>query len=439
MGSSFTGFNLVLLEIVIYLTLLSALGEILEEFVGTSNQRILKSFAQNLRNYPKDLSWSAFTTGILVVLISSTGPAALMLIAAKAGNYSTAQTISWISICWIGSGVVGLLLTLRYGMPIYGAWSSPSVALLVTGLAAHSINEAVGAYYVAAVIIILIGVTGIFETILKMVPRPVIMAMLGGVLFSFGVQAFVELPQQPVIVLAMIAVYFYGRRRNWRAPVVFSTGVGLIATIALGQANKPDIKFGITQFTFLKPDFTFSGLFTLAIPLVLLTLTTQIAPGSAVLISNGYKAPINSILKVSGAFSFLTAGFLNSGMNCAAISAAIGVSPQAEPDKSRRYTAAITAGFVYIIVGLLGSTMLGLFNLVPNAFLAALTGLALLPSIASSTHDALVDPDYREAAMVTFLVTVSGIQVLKLGAPFWGLVAGVVIHQIVSFRSRSNF
>ena len=143
------------------------------------------------------------------------------------------------------------------------------------------------------------------------------------------------------------------------------------------------------------------------------------------------------MLKVSGVLSFLTAGFLNSGLNCAAISAAIGVSPQAEPNKNRRYTAAITAGIAYIIVGILGSTMMALFNLVPNAFLAALTGLALLPSIASSTHDALVDPDYREAAMVTFLVTVSNIHVLKLGAPFWGLIAGVVIHQITT-KKRHN-
>ena len=144
------------------------------------------------------------------------------------------------------------------------------------------------------------------------------------------------------------------------------------------------------------------------------------------------------MLKLSGVLSFLTAGFLNSGLNCAAISAAMGVSPQAEPDKNRRYTAAITSGFAYIIVGILGSTMMALFNLVPSAFLATLTGLALLPSIASSTHEALVDSDYREAAMVTFLVTVSNIHVLKLGAPFWGLIAGVLIHQITSKKKAKK-
>jgi len=408
-----------------------------EEFVGTSDQPIFQSVFRNLRSYSKDLSWSAALTGILVVLVSSTGPAALMLQAARAGHFSTNQTISWLSICWIGSGVVGLLLTLRYRAPIYGAWSSPSVALLVTGLSVHSINEAVAAYYIAAIAIFVIGVTGVFEKILSLVPRAVIMAMLGGVLFTFGVQIFVQLPSQPVIVLVMLFTFFIGRRRNWRAPVVFSTALGLITTIALGKANAPHMVFGLTKFVWMTPKFTVSGLFTLAIPLVLLTLTTQFAPGSAVLISNGYKAPINSMLKVSGVLSFLTAGFLNSGLNCAAISAAIGVSPQAEPNKDRRYTAAITAGIAYIIVGILGSTMMALFNLVPNAFLAALTGLALLPSIASSTHDALVDPDYREAAMVTFLVTVSNIHVLKLGAPFWGLIAGVVIHQITT-KKRHN-
>ena len=409
-----------------------------EEFVGTSSEPIIQSVFRNLRSYFKDLSWSAASTGILVVLVSSTGPAALMLQAAKAGHFSTNQTISWLSICWIGSGVVGLLLTLRYRMPIFGAWSSPSVALLVTGLSVHSINEAVAAYYLSALAIFLIGVTGIFEKILSLVPRAVIMAMLGGVLFTFGVQIFVQLPSEPVIVLAMLATFFFGRRRNWRAPVVLSTVVGLIVTIVLGKAASPHMVFGLTKFVWITPKFSIGGIFTLAIPLVLLTLTTQFAPGSAVLISNGYKAPINSMLKLSGVLSFLTAGFLNSGLNCAAISAAMGVSPQAEPDKNRRYTAAITSGFAYIIVGILGSTMMALFNLVPSAFLATLTGLALLPSIASSTHEALVDSDYREAAMVTFLVTVSNIHVLKLGAPFWGLIAGVLIHQITSKKKAKK-
>ncbi len=409
-----------------------------EEFVGTSSEPIIQSVFRNLRSYFKDLSWSAASTGILVVLVSSTGPAALMLQAAKAGHFSTNQTISWLSICWIGSGVVGLLLTLRYRMPIFGAWSSPSVALLVTGLSVHSINEAVAAYYLSALAILLIGVTGIFEKILSLVPRAVIMAMLGGVLFTFGVQIFVQLPSEPVIVLAMLATFFFGRRRNWRAPVVLSTVVGLIVTIVLGKAASPHMVFGLTKFVWITPKFSIGGIFTLAIPLVLLTLTTQFAPGSAVLISNGYKAPINSMLKLSGVISFLTAGFLNSGLNCAAISAAMGVSPQAEPDKNRRYTAAITSGFAYIIVGILGSTMMALFNLVPSAFLATLTGLALLPSIASSTHEALVDSDYREAAMVTFLVTVSNIHVLKLGAPFWGLIAGVLIHQITSKKKAKK-
>ena len=409
-----------------------------EEFVGTSSEPIIQSVFRNLRSYFKDLSWSAASTGILVVLVSSTGPAALMLQAAKAGHFSTNQTISWLSICWIGSGVVGLLLTLRYRMPIFGAWSSPSVALLVTGLSVHSINEAVAAYYLSALAILLIGVTGIFEKILSLVPRAVIMAMLGGVLFTFGVQIFVQLPSEPAIVLVMLATFFFGRRRNWRAPVVLSTVVGLVVTIVMGKAASPHMVFGLTKFVWITPHFSMGGIFTLAIPLVLLTLTTQFAPGSAVLISNGYKAPINSMLKLSGVLSFLTAGFLNSGLNCAAISAAMGVSPQAEPDKNRRYTAAITSGFAYIIVGILGSTMMALFNLVPSAFLATLTGLALLPSIASSTHEALVDSDYREAAMVTFLVTVSNIHVLKLGAPFWGLIAGVLIHQSTSKKKAKK-
>jgi len=407
-----------------------------DEYLGTASLSPLTALWKNLKEFPKALSWSAAMSGILIVLISSTGPVAIMIQAAKAGHFSERQTASWLFACWAGPGLMGLMMSLRFRIPIIAAWSTPSVALLVTGLATHKASEAVGAYFISSVLIFIVGATGLLEKILSVIPRPVIMAMLGGVLFEFGVNIFRTLPEEPIISTGMILGYFFARRMGWRAPVITSVIIGLILAIISGKFHNPHIHAGIVHPVWMNPTFSISGLITLAIPITLLTLTTQFAPGLAVLNAAGFRAPINQSLMFSGVLSFLTAGMLGSGVNSAAITAAIGSGEQAEPDKTRRYTAGVVCGIVYIIVGGLGATMLGLFGALPGAMLASMAGLALLPAIANSTHDALVDPQYREAALITFLVTVSNIHPWKLGAPFWGLVAGFVVHYIVEYKNK---
>jgi benzoate membrane transport protein len=151
----------------------------------------------------------------------------------------------------------------------------------------------------------------------------------------------------------------------------------------------------------------------------------------AVLKNDGYPDPINASLLTGGFLSLASAGFLNSGTNAAAITAAIGTGPHAHPDKNKRYTVGVMCGIFYVIVGFLGSTMLNLFSILPAAMVATLGGLALLPAIASSTFGALEIAEYREPALVTFLITISGIHPFNLGSSFWGLIGGVLIHYIL--------
>jgi len=401
-----------------------------EIYEGSVGKPMMSATLRNLRDFPRALTWSALTSGLLIVLISCTGPVAMVLQAARVGHFNQNQTASWLWACWVGSGVFGLLLSLRYRIPIIGAWSTPSVALLITGLADHSLAEAVSAYFVSAALIVLVGITGIFQKLLDLVPRPVIMAMLAGVLFDFGVELFRQLPTQPAIVIAMLLAYFIARRFGWRAPVVSSLLIGLIVAFWLDEVKTPHLSWSLANPVFVSPEFSFSSMLTLALPLTLLTLTTQYAPGMAVLTNSGYPTPTNTALIFGGALSFLGSPFLGSGVNSAAITAAIGAGPEAEPDASRRYTAGVVCGLTYILIGLMGATMVGLFGTLPSALLAALAGLGLLPAIGSSTHDSLSDPQYREAAMVTLLLTVSGMHPLSLGAPFWGLLAGVATHLI---------
>ncbi len=394
---------------------------------------MLRSIWSNTKTFPRDLSLSATFAGLLIVVVSCTGPIAILLEAARAGHLTDAQTSSWLAVSWIGGGLFGIFLSLWLRIPIIGAWSTPTVALLVVGLATHTLPEAVGAYFIASLLIIIVGVTGIFDRILKAVPRPVIMAMLAGILFDFGIAIFRELPTAPIIVVGMLIGYFIARRMKWRAPVITSFAVALPIAIFMHRLNHENIAVSVVHPVWMNPTFSISAFITLALPIVLLTLTSQYAPGMAVLKSYGYPEPTNKSIITGGVISLASAGFLGSGVNSAAITAAIGAGDHAEPDKNRRYTAGVICGLFYIVVGIFGTTMLHAFAVLPLAMVAAMGGLGLLPAIASSTADAFSDSNYREAAMITLLVTISNIHPWGLGAPFWGLVTGVSAHQIANW------
>jgi len=266
----------------------------------------------------------------------------------------------------------------------------------------------------------------------------VIMAMLGGVLFTFGVEMFVALPQNPALIIGMLIAYFIARRLSWRAPMILSLVVGLVIAIAIHKAHMPKGSIGLAHFVWINPHFSLSAAITLALPLILVTLTSQYATGLAVITNAGYQAPTNMALVIGGLFSFAGAGALSSGVNSAAITAAVGTGEHAHPDKTKRYTAGVVCGILYTVVGILGTTFLTLVTALPEAMLAGLAGLALLPAIVSSIGEAMKNVDYREAAGVTLLITVSNIHIIKLGAPFWGIIGGTVAHLLVTFNKRSK-
>jgi benzoate membrane transport protein len=408
-----------------------------ELYAGTRELSPLKAIAHNIKSFPKDLSVSAVVAGLLIVMISCTGPAALILQTAKIGHLTTAQTASWFATMFIGSGLMGLYLSLRLRIPFIAAWSTPSIALLVSGFTSHSLRDCVGAYFIASVAIAIIGATGAMDKLLRLIPREVIMAMLGGVLFNFGVQMFVALPQNPALIIGMLIAYFVARRLAWRAPMILSLVVGLVIAIVIHKAHLPKGKIGLAHFVWVNPHFSLSAAITLALPLILVTLTSQYATGLAVITNSGYQAPTNMALVVGGLLSFAGAGALSSGVNSAAITAAVGTGEHAHPDKTKRYTAGVVCGISYTIVGILGTTFLTLVTALPEAMLAGLAGLALLPAIVSSVGESMKNVDYREAAGVTLLITVSNIHIIKLGAPFWGIIGGTIAHLIVTFKKSS--
>jgi len=403
-------------------------------YYGTQNEPLLPSLWQNLKRFPKQLSLGAAVSGFLVVLVGVTGPVVIMLQAAQSGHFTAAQTATWLFSAWLGSGLFCLYLSLRCGIPVIGSTSTASIVLLVTSFQSHSIAEAIGSYYIVGALSVLIGVTGLMEKIMKLIPHEIVMAMLAGVLFQFGTSIFSKFHERPVIVGTMIATYFIARRFAVRAPVVAVMAVGLAVAALTHNLTFKSAHFGIVHPMWINPSWSWSSAINLALPMLLLTIATQYAPGVAVIKSGGFASPTNKELVVGGLLSLATAGFYNSGINTSAITAGIAVGEHAEPDRARRYTAGVTCGIAYIVAGVLGAAVVTFFSALPAAMLAALAGLGLFPAIANSLHESLKLPQPREAALATLLITMSGVHPLHLGSPFWGLIAGLCLHAFVLYK-----
>ncbi|MFZ9802868.1 MAG: benzoate/H(+) symporter BenE family transporter, partial [Candidatus Nanopelagicales bacterium] len=305
-----------------------------------------------------------------------------------------------------------------------------------TGLTSHSYAEVLGSYVIASIALIVVGVTGLFGKLMSLVPRPVVMAMLGGVLFRFGVEVFSSLKTDALLGIGMILMFFIGKRFKWRAPVVPALLVGLVIAYLEKELVNPNIKVAITAPLWVTPEFTLGSVLTLALPIFLLVMTTQNATGTAVLYNSGYEPPINNVVTVGGIISLLSAPFGNSGVNISAMTAAIATQKDADPNPKTRYFAGFACGIFYIILGLFGATVMGFFGTLPPVLLAVLAGLALIPVIGSCTNEALENPEYREAGLVALLITVSGVSAFNLGSPFWGLVGGVLVHEILTRKRK---
>jgi benzoate membrane transport protein len=394
------------------------------------NISTLRAISKNIANLPSAASWTGFFSGLLVVFVSLTGPIAILYQAVQAANLSVEITNSWLLAIFMGSGLFALLMSLRFGIPIIGSWASTTTALLITGLVDHPFSEVIGAYFVASIILMIIGYTGIFSKLMQTIPHAVIMAMLAGVLLTFGVKIFSSTQINPILGVSMLLVFFAAKAIKFRAPVVIAFVVGVVVVALQSKINIPEIKLSIAAPVWTNPTFPIGAFFTLTIPIVLLIMTSQNAPGIALLKAVGYTPPINTIVHFGGFLSLLGSGFGGSGVNLSSITASIAITEESDPNPETRYFAGVVAGLAYCVAGIFAGVFSTLFGSFPGELTAVLAGIALLPIITTSLVDAMEIKDYRDSAVVTFLVTISGVSALGVGSPFWGLIAGLIVHQL---------
>lgn len=386
----------------------------------------------NLRDLPNAILPSAVFSALVAVLTGYAGPLLVMFQVAEVGKLSQAQLSSTIWAVTIGCGVCAILLSLWYRHPVLCAWPSAGAVLLVTSLATYTFSEAIGAFIIQGVLLILLGLSGWFGRLMELIPRTVVAGMLGGVLFRFGIGVFTAIPTAPLLVGAMIATFVIMKRLGYRAPMIGAMVIGLMVAAAQGQIKLDNFALALTVPVITLPTFNIAATLGLALPLFVLTLTGQNAPGVAVLRNSGYDTPVDGPITLTGIASLLTAPIGGNGINLSAITAAICTNPEAHPDKTKRYSAGVAYGLWYVLFGMFGATAVALFSSVPKAFVAAITGLALLGAISTALSTAMSEPKERDGALMAFMLTASGIELLSVGAPFWGLLLGVVVNTVLN-------
>ncbi|MGF0481792.1 benzoate/H(+) symporter BenE [Acinetobacter baumannii] len=382
-----------------------------------------------------DWSISATVAGFLAVLISYSGPLIIFFQAAQRAHVSTDMMVSWIWGISIGAAVSGIYLSIKYKTPVITAWSAPGTALLVTLFPNISLNEAVAAYITSAIVIFLIGITGYFDKLLKWIPQDVAAGMMAGILFQFGISLFTASDSMPLIIFSMLIVFLIAKRLMPRYTMIWVLAAGVLLSLILGKMNPVDVNFNLAIPQWISPEWTWNSTLNLAVPLILVSLTGQFLPGMAIMKLSGYDTPAKPIITATSIASLAVACVGGITIVLASITAALCMGKDAHELKEKRYIAGIANGIFYILGGLFAGSIVMLFSLLPKELVAALAGLALLGAIATNISVAMKNDGQRDAALITFLASASGMHFLGLSSVFWGICIGVIAHFILTPRS----
>ncbi|WP_397448901.1 benzoate/H(+) symporter BenE family transporter [Pseudomonas sp. NA-150] len=381
-----------------------------------------------------DSSPSAVVAGFIAMMTGCTSSLVLIFQAGQAAHLTNMQISSWIWALFIGMAICSIGLSLRYRTPVSIAWSTPGAALLITSLPGVSYSEAIGAFITSALLVAVCGLTGSFERLVKQIPASLAAALLAGILFKIGSEIFVAAQHRTGLVLAMFFSYLLIKRVSPRYAVLAALIVGTVISGLLGLLNFGGFTLELATPVWTTPSFSLGATISIGIPLFVVAMTSQNMPGIAVLRADGYTVPASPLVSVTGIASLLLAPFGSHGITLAAISAAICTGPHAHEDRNKRYTAAVWCGIFYAIAGVFGATLAALFTALPKELVLSIAALALFGSIVNGLTVAMTEPKEREAALITFMVTASGLTLFSIGSAFWGIVAGVVTLMILNGR-----
>ena len=387
----------------------------------------------------QDFSVPAVFAGFITFLVGISVSSVLVIQSAQLLGASTAQITSWFWALGLGIGLSGLILSWKFKYPVATSWSTAGLALILATANGYSLYEAIGAFLVCGLLTAILGFSGIFQKVLVHIPQSLTSAMLAGVLLKFGIALFASMQNDWEFILSLLAVYILSKRLSPRYSIVITVIAGVVLCPLFLQFHVSTIQFSLAQPVWMAPEFSWSAIFGLALPLFVINMASQYLPGLAMIKSYGYQPNVNQLIGWTGVAQTIFAPFGCFSANIAAISAAISLDDQAHPDSKKRYIAGMSCGFFYILMGLFAATLTSILMSFPGVFMTALAGIALLGTIGHNVAIAFQDVSEREAALMTFLFSASGIQFFGIGSAFWGLLFGFAVSIILKFRKQPSF
>ncbi|MGL4812641.1 MAG: benzoate/H(+) symporter BenE family transporter [Beijerinckiaceae bacterium] len=369
---------------------------------------------------------SQLFSAIVAAFVGFAASVALVLAAAQAIGATPAQTVSMVAALGIAKGAASMLMSWRYRIPMICAWSTPGAALIAAS-AGINIHVAIGAYLVAALMMIATALVKPLGALVARIPMAIASAMLAGVIVRFVIAVFDEMKNAPLLVGVALLTFLVVRVFNAFAAVIAALAAGVLAAFLTGAAQWPANIVLTPTLQFIAPEFQLAAMIGLGVPLYLVTMASQNLPGFAVLRAAGYEPPVQAALGITSFVSLLTAPFGAHMTNMAAISAAICTGPDTHPDKGQRWKAGLWYGLVWFAIAASAGPLLAILKAMPNGLIIAVAGLGLIGSLAGALATAMQEADQRFAAVITFAVAASSLSLFGIGAAFWSLVIGLAV------------
>ena len=400
------------------------------------------SIANSIKQLPKHINLSTVSSGFLAGVFGWT-TTLIIVNAANAAGLSQAETISWVFACWFFGPVLGLILSLKHQMPIPGAWSIPGAAVVASALGTYTLQEMQGAYLVAGVVVLILGLTGSIGKVMRFLPMPIVMAMIAGALLRFGTGMVIGFQGAPLVVGVTVLVFLITTKLKSviKVPpilITFLAAIGMsLATGSINFAGMEGATFVLPSISI--PGFNLGAIFSVSLPLILLVIGAENAQATGVLMSQGYKPPVNDMTIWSGIGGIVTSFFGGPNANIAGPMTAICASEASGEKVEGRYASVVINAITCGAVGLFASIIVPFISILPAAFISVVAGLAMIGVIASSLRDSFGKGKMLEACFFAFVVAAANISIFGVGAAFWALLVGVFVAWILSPKEFKDF
>lgn len=386
---------------------------------------------EGIRGLRDSLTVASIGAGLVSAIFGVTGPALILVDGAAGADLSQGQTVAWISAVYLFGGLISFVMGLYYKQPIVGAWSIPAAALIANNLQNYSLGEMIGAYFLASILVLALGLSGWMNKIVRWLPMPILMAMIGGVLMKYAIDTVDAAIAAPVIVGSAIVGFLLLSRFIKSIPgVVRALIFGTIAAFATGAFDRQGVDLEWVWPEITAPEFDIVTMLAVGIPLALV-IQAENTQSMGILLANGYKPPVNSITTISGIASLIVAPLGGHNASIAGPMTAICGSREAGEQLNKRYGSVIVNGAIFIAFGLFASVAVVLITVLPAELITALAGLAMLTVLVSAFKGAFVDETFKLGALVALVVGISGITLFGISAPFWALLFGLATSLIL--------